>query len=335
MRTFDGYTDVDWLYADQPADLPEGTPRLMKASSFSDSHGDLRLAVTDPAGTWRDVTAAALAGADPRAGFSPMRHFLSRHGDWAQLATAAETAPLADIATPLAPVPDPSKIIAAPVNYRDHQHEMSQDTAVDALGVFLKAPSSLTGDSGTVRLPYHDRRFDQEGELAVIIGRPASHLSPEDAPDVIAGYTCLLDMTMRGGEDRSVRKSFDTFSPAGPCLVTPDEVGDVAELELHTWVDGQLRQRADLTDLIWSVPRLIAYISSVMHLHPGDLIATGTPAGVGQVHDGQQITVEITRVGRLHVTVSSQGALACPTLGKDRGPVPPRHVTPASERVRA
>ncbi|MDT3442168.1 MULTISPECIES: fumarylacetoacetate hydrolase family protein [unclassified Pseudofrankia] len=307
----------------------------MKATSFLDSRGSLRLAVADPAGAWRDVTAAALDDAGPQTGLSPMRHFLSSDGDWARLAIAAESAPVADIVTPLAPVPDPSKVVAAPVNYRDHQSEMNEDIAVDALGVFLKAPSSLIGDSGTVRLPYHDRRFDQEGELAVIIGQPASHVSEAGALNVIAGYTCLLDMTMRGGEDRSVRKSFDTFTPAGPYLVTADEVGDPAELELRTWVGGQLRQRADLADLIWSVPRLIAYISSVMQLQPGDLIATGTPAGVGEVCDGQDIAVEITRVGRLQVTVSSQGAFTCPTLGKDRGPVPPAHVTPPSERVRA
>jgi 2-keto-4-pentenoate hydratase/2-oxohepta-3-ene-1,7-dioic acid hydratase in catechol pathway len=307
----------------------------MKASSFSDRLGRQRLAVTDAAGVWRDVTEAAMAGAGPGTGVSPMRYFLSRQGDWAQLAAAAGTAPAADIATVLPPVPDPGKIVAAPVNYRNHQDEMSVSHAIDSLGVFLKAPSSLIGNRGTVRLPYHDRRFDQEGELAVIIGKTASHLTAQDVPEVIAGYSCLLDMTMRGGEDRSVRKSFDTFTPAGPCLVTPDEVGEVDELELHTWVDGELRQRADLADLIWSVPRLIAYVSSVMELRPGDMIATGTPAGVGQVRDGQHIAVEITRVGRLEVSVSSQDAVACPTLGKDHGPVPPPEVTPASERVRA
>lgn len=229
-------------------------------------------------------------------------------------------------------VPDPSKVVAAPVNYVDHQLEMTQDSHIDALGVFLKAPSSVTGQGSVVRIPYTDRRFDQEGELAVVIGRRASHVSAADACDFVAGYTCLLDMTLRGGEDRSVRKSFDTFTPVGPYLVTPDEVGPVAELELHTWVDGILRQRADLKDLIWDVPRLISYISSVMVLEPGDIIATGTPEGVGQIFHGQSVTVEITNIPKLDVTVSSVGAIPCPTLGKDKGPPPPTTLTPVFER---
>jgi len=295
----------------------------MKVLSFADSAGRWRLAVADQGGVWRDVTAAALGPDAADSMVSPVRQFLSRHGSLASLASAAADAEKADIAAVLPPVPDPGKIVAAPVNYRDHQVEMSETTAIDSLGVFLKAPSSLTADGGTVWLPYHDRRFDQEGELAVIIGQQARRVRQEDALDYVAGYACLLDMTMRGGEDRSVRKSFDTFTPVGPYLVTPAEAGDLTELELRTWVDDQLRQDARLADLIWDVPKLIAYASSVMTLHPGDLIATGTPAGVGQVRDGQRITVEITRVGRLQVTVTSDGAVACPTLGRGRGPVPP------------
>ena len=118
------------------------------------------------------------------------------------------------------PVADPSKIIAAPVNYRDHQAEMNVDTQVGALGFFLKAPSSLLDPGGTIQLPYHDRRFDQEGELALVIGRIARQVSEQDALSCVFGYTGLLDITMRGGEDRSARKSFDTFTPMGPVLVT-------------------------------------------------------------------------------------------------------------------
>ena len=102
----------------------------------------------------------------------------------------------------------------------------------------------------------------------MIIGKTASGVPRENALDIVAGYACLLDMTMRDGEDRSVRKSFDTFTPAGPWLITPAEVGDVAELELRTWVDDQLRQQARLADLIWDVPQLIAYVSSVMIAAP-------------------------------------------------------------------
>ena len=302
----------------------------MRLMSFEDPEGAPRLGV-DVDGELHDVTDAV--GSGPLGGLSPLRRLLDQGLDLSALAAAAAAGPLARVAQVLPVVPDPSKIVAAPVNYRDHQQEMTTDAAVDGLGVFLKAPSSVLADGGTVRLPYSDRRFDQEGELAVVVGRTASHVPAGSALDFVAGYTCLLDMTMRGGEDRSIRKSFDGFTPLGPYLVTPDEVGPVDDLELHTWVGGRLRQRADLSDLIWNVPRLIEYASSAMVLHPGDVIATGTPAGVGQVLDGQDVTVEITRVGRLSVSVSSAGATLCPTLGRDRGPLPPAEVTPPRERV--
>jgi 2-keto-4-pentenoate hydratase/2-oxohepta-3-ene-1,7-dioic acid hydratase in catechol pathway len=229
-------------------------------------------------------------------------------------------------------VPDPTKVVAAPVNYFDHKAEMSQDAHIDSLGVFLKASSSVIGAGETVRLPYADRRFDQEGELAFVVGRTARNIAPPNTAAYIAGYTCLLDMTMRGGEDRSTRKSFDTFTPLGPFLVTPDEVGDLQELRLRTWVNDELRQDADIADLIWGVPELLAYISSVMTLHPGDVVTTGTPAGVGQVGDGDTVAVEISRIGRLEVGVSAANAVACPTRGADRGPKPPAEVTPLRQR---
>jgi 2-keto-4-pentenoate hydratase/2-oxohepta-3-ene-1,7-dioic acid hydratase in catechol pathway len=149
------------------------------------------------------------------------------------------------------PVADPSKIIAAPVNYRDHQAEMNVDTQVGALGFFLKAPSSLLDPGGTIQLPYHGRRFDQEGELALVIGRTARRVSEQDALACVFGYTGLLDITMRGGEDRSVRKSFETFTPMGPVLVTADEFGDPGDVDLRCWVSGDLRQKASTRDLIY------------------------------------------------------------------------------------
>ncbi|MFR9803744.1 fumarylacetoacetate hydrolase family protein [Pseudonocardia sp. RS010] len=298
----------------------------MKLCTAVDASSTVRIGVLHE-GASLDVTDQVPPGLG-----SPMRRLLASGQD---LTTLRLDGPPLDTSRLLAPVPDPSKIVAAPVNYVDHQVEMSQASHIDSLGVFLKAPSSLTGDRGLIELPYHDRRFDQEGELAVIIGRRASHVPAERARDHIAGYTCLLDMTMRGGEDRSVRKSFDTFTPCGPHLVTPDEVGDLDELELHTWVSGQLRQRADIADLIWGVPALIEYVSSVMVLEPGDIVSTGTPAGVGEVHDGDEVTVEITSVGRLTATVTDSGAVACPTLGKDSGPKPPARLTPVSERDRS
>jgi 2-keto-4-pentenoate hydratase/2-oxohepta-3-ene-1,7-dioic acid hydratase in catechol pathway len=298
----------------------------VKLCSFLDPTGAHRVGVATDRGVV-DVTEQIPAQGPG----GPMRRLLAAGTALPDLKLDGPVVPAARLLTP---VPDPSKIVAAPVNYVDHQIEMTQDSHIDSLGVFLKAPSSLIGGGGLVELPYDDRRFDQEGELAVVIGRRATHVPAEHALDHVAGYTCLLDMTMRGGEDRSVRKSFDTFTPAGPHLVTPDEVGPVEELELHTWVGSTLRQRADIRDLIWDVPALIAYVSSVMVLEPGDILATGTPAGVGQVRDGDDITVEITNVGRLSVTVTDKGAVPCPTRGKDKGPKPPAELTPVSERAR-
>ena len=268
-------------------------------------------------------------------GLSALRRLLLEHDG--SLPVAADDLlglpgfPLSDVQL-LPVVPDPTKVVAAPVNYFDHKAEMNEDAHIDALGVFLKAPSSVIATGQTVKLPYDDRRFDQEGELAFVIGRTARNVAADNAASYIAGYTCLLDMTMRGGEDRSTRKSFDSFTPVGPYLVTSDEVGSLADLRLQTWVNGELRQDADIADLIWGVPSLLEYVSSVMTLNAGDIVTTGTPAGVGQVSDGDTIAVEITRIGRLEATVSAQGAVKCPTLGANRGPKPPAEVTAVRER---
>lgn len=220
-------------------------------------------------------------------------------------------------------VPDPTKVIAAPVNYIDHMDEMSQDAHIDALGVFLKAPSSVIGHEGRVTLPYHDRRFDQEGELAVVIGRRASKIAVHEVDDVIFGYLPLLDITMRGGEDRSTRKSFDTFTPIGPEIVTKDEIGDYRSITLRCSVNGHERQNAKVADLIWGIPELVAYASSVMTLEPGDIVTTGTPAGVGPIQAGDEVVVELDGLLPLRVRVTADGAVASPTRGANRGPVPP------------
>ncbi|MQA87131.1 MAG: FAA hydrolase family protein [Streptosporangiales bacterium] len=222
-----------------------------------------------------------------------------------------------------APVLDPSKIVAAPVNYLDHMTEMSEENHISSLGVFLKAPSAILDPGGTIQLPYTDRRFDQEGELALIIGRRAHNVSEEAALDHVFGYTGLLDITMRGGEDRSTRKSFDTFAPLGPWLVAADEIGSPDSIDLRCSVNGGLRQSANTRDLIWGVPALVSYISSVMTLEPGDVIATGTPAGVGSINAGDTIELELSRIGSLRTSVAADHAVPCPTKGAGRGPVPP------------
>ncbi|MFH9298952.1 fumarylacetoacetate hydrolase family protein [Streptomyces sp. NPDC017520] len=208
-----------------------------------------------------------------------------------------------------APLPRPGKIVGAPVNYLDHKAEMECTTSIADLGVFLKANSSVIGPSQDILLPYTDKRTDQEGELGVVIGRTATHVSADEALDHVFGYTCLLDITVRSGEDRSTRKSFDTFTPLGPWVVTADEIPDPDSLDLRCDVGGATRQRTNTADLIFGVRELIAYTSSVMTLHPGDVIATGTPAGVGPLSHGDRVVLDIERIGRLEVSVDGSRAV--------------------------
>lgn len=208
-----------------------------------------------------------------------------------------------------APLARPGKVVAAPVNYADHKAEMAEVRTVADYGVFLKAPTSVIGPGDRVRLPYRDMRTDQEGELAVVIGRTASRVPAERALDHVFGYSALLDITVRSGEDRSTRKSFDTFTPLGPWVTTADEVGDPQDLRLRCWVDGELRQDTSTAAMVFGVAELIAYASHVMTLEPGDVIATGTPAGVGAIAAGQRVAVEISKVGRLEVDVTDEGAI--------------------------
>jgi 2-keto-4-pentenoate hydratase/2-oxohepta-3-ene-1,7-dioic acid hydratase in catechol pathway len=245
-------------------------------------------------------------------------NFESLRGGIEKLASEGNGVPL-DSLTLTAPVPDPSKIVAAPVNYLDHMTEMNQASHIDSLGVFLKAPSSLIGHRGTVRLPYSDRRFDQEGELCFVISRQARNVKADNAFDYIFGFSIALDITMRGGEDRSTRKSFDTFTPMGPWILTSDEINSLADLQLRCWVNDELRQQAKISQLIWGVPELLEYVSSVMTLLPGDIISTGTPAGVGPIDSGDVIVAEVSEIGRLKVHVSDQGATLSVTKGAATG----------------
>ncbi|MFG3662545.1 fumarylacetoacetate hydrolase family protein [Streptomyces sp. NPDC047706] len=250
-----------------------------------------------------------------------MRRLLERWLDVRDALPGPDDAPslaLGDIHL-LAPVPDPTKIVAAPVNYREHRAEMAMTVDIHDLAVFLKAPSSIIPHGGVVQLPYSDRRVDQEGELAVVIGRRASHVSEADALSCVAGYTGCLDITMRGKEDRSTRKSFDTFTPLGPWLVTADEADPADDIELECTVGGEHRQKTNTRNLIWSVARLVSYISTVMTLEVGDVIATGTPAGVGPLTDGDAIELTLSSIGTLAVTVAqAPSAGPSPTGTRER-----------------
>ena len=212
-----------------------------------------------------------------------------------------------------APVPFPGKVIAAPANYRLHIQEMSTKEmrdvvkqevhAIDQYGVFLKAPSSVIGPGGTIELPFPDRRTDHEVELGFVIGKTARNVKMADAMSYVFGYTGVMDITVRGGEDRSTRKSFDSFTPLGPMLVTADEIQDPHNIQLKLWVNGELRQNGNSKDMIWNIPKLVEYASHVMTLYPGDVFSSGTPDGVGPLKAGDEVTIEIERIGRMSVEV--------------------------------
>ena len=207
-----------------------------------------------------------------------------------------------------APLPQPGKIMGAPANYFEHVDEMPNSATIVEWGLFLIANTSVIGPGEDIRLPYSDLRTDHEGELAVVIGKAGRNIAPEEALDHVFGYTCLLDITVRSSEDRSLRKSFDTFTPMGPWLVTKDEIPDPGELGLSCCVNGDERQHSTTAKLIFGVPELIAYASAAMTLQPGDVIATGTPAGVGPIVHGDLLSVEIEGIGHFEVGVSSADA---------------------------
>jgi 2-keto-4-pentenoate hydratase/2-oxohepta-3-ene-1,7-dioic acid hydratase in catechol pathway len=229
-----------------------------------------------------------------------------------ELAAAGGGYSLADVAL-RAPVANPGKIIGAPVNYHAHQEEADDDEAlnqggrvmpIDEIGLFLKATSALAGPADGIRLRFPGRRTDHEGEIVAVIGRTVSQVEPDDALDAVAGYTLGLDMSLRGKEDRSFRKSCDSYAVTGPWFVTADEIGDPGAMAVETSVNGELRQQGDTSQLIRSIAELVAMASAFYTLYPGDLIMTGTPAGVAPVAPGDIVEVRSPTIGTLRVAVS-------------------------------
>jgi len=231
--------------------------------------------------------------------------------DMERLAGTAAKKPLGD-AFLLSPIANPGKIIGAPVNYVAHQNEanadksISFDTEVKTIahyGLFLKANSSLVGAGQGVELRLPERRHDHEGELVVVIGQSCANVAEADALDYVAGYCTGLDMTARGVEERSLRKSFDSYTVLGPWLTTADEIAHPDDLLIHLQVNGETRQHCSTSQLIFGVRKLIAYASQFYTLEPGDVIMTGTPAGVGPVLPGDVIRLEIDQLGEMHVAI--------------------------------
>jgi len=183
-----------------------------------------------------------------------------------------------------APIARPPKILAIGLNYADHVAESGIDTPVHPT-VFNKQSTSVVGPGADVHLPRASHVLDYEGELGFVIGRRCRHVSAADAASVIAGYTIVNDVTVRDWQLRiptwTIGKSFDTHCPFGPYIVTPDEVPDPHSLELRTWVNGELRQHSNTKELIFDCFTLIEHLSTSFTLEPGDVVATGTPSGVG------------------------------------------------------
>ena len=223
------------------------------------------------------------------------------------------------------PIRWPNKVIAFPANYHAHIDEMREvgrlvsKAPASGQGFFLKACSSLSGPADPIALPpIAGREVHHEGELGIVIGVGGRSIAPEDASRHIFGFTCLLDMVVRGKEERVMRKSFDRFCPTGPWIVTADSVRACDRLQLSLRVNGEERQRADTRDLIVGIDEMVAMASSVMTLEPGDIIASGTPAGVGPVKPGDVIELTIDEVGTLRVAVEAASGGDHPVWHVDR-----------------
>lgn len=217
------------------------------------------------------------------------------------------------------PITQPSKIMAAPANYRKHVEQDTKDAGVDQgvhrqaligverpsekFGLFLKSLSSLAGPAEGIQTILPDRRTDHEVELAVIIGRAGRDIPRAHAMEHVAAYAIGLDTTVRGAEDRSFRKSPDTYCTLGPWLVTADEIPDPYALELALSIDGERRQFSSTGAMTMDIGELIALASTFYTLHPGDVLLTGTPEGVGPILPGQVLRAHCTGIGEMAVPI--------------------------------
>ncbi|MBV9770841.1 MAG: fumarylacetoacetate hydrolase family protein [Bryobacterales bacterium] len=199
----------------------------------------------------------------------------------------------------LLPPCSPAKIVCVGRNYAEHAKELGNEVPAEPT-IFLKPPSSLIASGDAIVYPALSRRVDYEGELGVVIGRRARKVKSADAATYILGYTLVNDVTARDLQRKDGQwtrgKGFDTFCPVGPCIVPRDEV-NLYDLRVRTFVDGEKKQDAAIAETIFAINDIIAYISDFMTLEPGDLIATGTPSGVGPLLPGSQVRIEMEGLG--------------------------------------
>ncbi len=207
----------------------------------------------------------------------------------------------------LSPV-TPSKIVAVGLNYRGHAAELNNPLPDEPL-IFLKPATAVIGTEDNIIYPPSSSRVDYEGELGVVIRKTAWRVSIEDALDYVLGYTCFNDVTARDLQNRDGQwtraKGFDTFAAIGPCIETELDPGNVI---VETYLNGELKQRGNTNDLIFAVPRMVSFISNVMTLLPGDIIATGTPSGIGPMSAGDTVEVKIAPIGTLRNYVVKNGS---------------------------
>lgn len=233
------------------------------------------------------------------------------------LADHAADCAIADV-TLLPPIPDSRRIICIGLNYKTHIAETGHEPPAYPI-LFPRYPDSLVGAGSALVRPTLSERFDFEGELAVVIGRPGRHIAAADALGHVAGYACFNDGSVRDFQRHTSQflpgKNFDRSGSFGPWLVTPDEVGDVGALHLTTRLNGTVVQHTGLDDLLFDVPALIAYVSQIWSIRPGDVIATGTTGGVGAVRKpplwmkpGDTVEVEIDRLGTLTNPIVAEAA---------------------------
>ena len=214
---------------------------------------------------------------------------------------ASEPVSISDVPL-LAPVA-PGKIVAVGRNYADHAKELGNAPPAEPI-IFLKPPSALLAPGGSIEIPPISQRVDFEGELAIVMGRRARRVPEHEWRDYVLGFTCANDVTARDIQKRDVQftrgKSFDTFLPLGPCIETDL---DVSDLSLRTRVNGEVRQDGRTSQMIFPPSFIVAFVSSVMTLEAGDVILTGTPAGVGPLASGDVVEVEIEGIGTLRNSV--------------------------------
>ena len=218
----------------------------------------------------------------------------------------------------LSPVANPTKIIGVPANYHAHREEAANDPdfaagrkrcsgSIEEQGLFLKANSALIGPSEGVAVRFPDRRTDHEAELGVIIGKRGSDIPIDKAFDYVAGYALAMDMVVRGGQDRSMRKSIDTYAVLGPWMITADEVPEPENLDCELRGNGEVRQQANTSMMIMKLAHQISWGSSYYTLVHGDIIMSGTCAGVSKVEDGDVIEFDFEGIGFMSVPVRAHG----------------------------